>query len=143
MALRLPAWLLPPGLRLLQRFVYNPTVPFAQQRSRAEAVLRLSMRVPRSTTLEDFDVGGVRGLRVAAQEADPARRVVHLYGGAYCIGSTTMARSFAHWSARSRERSSTSRPTGWRRNIPSLLPWTTRSRCGADSWRTVDSLRRR
>ena len=54
------------------------------------------MRVPRSTTLEDFDVGGVRGLRVAAPEADPDRRVVHLFGGAYCIGSTTMARSFAH-----------------------------------------------
>ena len=96
MALRVPARLLPPGLRLLRRFVYNPAVPFAQQRSRAEAVLRLSMRVPRTTTLEDFDIGGVTGLRVATPQADPARRVVHLYGGAYCIGSTTMARSFAH-----------------------------------------------
>jgi monoterpene epsilon-lactone hydrolase len=96
MSLRLPPWVLPPALRLLQRFVYNPAVPFAQQRSRAEAVLRLSMRVPRSTTLEAFRVGGVTGLRVAAREADPARRVVHLYGGAYCIGSTTMARSFCH-----------------------------------------------
>ena len=96
MDLRLPARVLPPGLRLLQRFVYNPAVPFEQQRSRAEAVLRLSMRVPRSTRLERFRVGGVAGLRVTAREADPARRVVHLYGGAYCIGSTTMARSFAH-----------------------------------------------
>jgi len=93
---RLPARMLPPVLRLLQRFVYNPAVPFARQRSRAETVLRLSMRVPRTTTLEDFDIGGVTGLRVATPQADPARRVVHLYGGAYCIGSTTMARSFAH-----------------------------------------------
>ncbi|MET1000053.1 MAG: alpha/beta hydrolase [Marmoricola sp.] len=96
MALRVPAWVLPPGLRLLKRFVYNPTVPFAKQRSRAELVLRLGMRVPRTTTLEDVDLGGVPCLRVAAPRADPARRVVHLYGGAYCIGSTTMARSFAH-----------------------------------------------
>ena len=96
MALRLPARLLPPGLRMLQHFVYNPAVPFAKQRARAEAVLRLSMHVPRTTTLEDFDIGGVTGLRVTTPLADPARRAVHLYGGAYCIGSTTMARSFAH-----------------------------------------------
>lgn len=91
----LPPAALRPGLHLLRRFVFNPDIPIPRQRARLEAALRATVFTPIGTAVDHVTIGGVRGLRVAYGAVDQGRLVVHLHGGAFCIGSPTMAKAFA------------------------------------------------
>ncbi len=93
--MRVPAAVLRPGLGVLRRTVFNADVPLHRQRRRQERMVRLTMRVPRSTAQETVSVGGVSCLRLAAPGLSTDRTVVHLHGGGFCIGSPTMVRSYA------------------------------------------------
>lgn len=84
-----------PSLGLVRRFVLNPRLSFATQRARQEKLMRVLARVPRGIRTEKVVLGGVDVLRVQARGARSDRRVVHLHGGAFCIGTSTMSRAFA------------------------------------------------
>ena len=95
MALRVPAGVMAPLLPVLRRMFLQPEMPFATQRSRSDLVIGLMARPPRGTKVEPFSIAGVSGVSVLAPGADPRRRVVHLHGGGYCVGSHRIAHSFA------------------------------------------------
>lgn len=95
MAPRLPPAALQPGLRLLRRLVFNADIPIPVQRTRMNAALRATVFAPPRTTIRDVTVGRVPGLRIESGAVDQRRLIVHLHGGAYCIGSPLMAKAFA------------------------------------------------
>ncbi len=70
----------------------DPTLTPQQQRANYETI---TYPMPDNTTVTPVDAGGVPGEWVVAQGADPARRLLHLHGGGYVIGSVNSHRDLA------------------------------------------------
>jgi acetyl esterase/lipase len=101
--MRVPPAVMRVGMRQLRARCLNPALPWQLQRTRLEQFLKTSM-LPRGTTVAEHTIGGVHAEVVTAggagAAAGPQRTVIHFHGGGYCVGSASLARSWAaHLSA--------------------------------------------
>ncbi|HUC58516.1 MAG TPA: alpha/beta hydrolase [Streptosporangiaceae bacterium] len=78
----------------LRRYVLNPRLSWDVQRRRLEKSMRFGPS-PRGTKITERDLNGVTAEIVTAGRARADVTIVHFHGGGYCIGSASMARSWA------------------------------------------------
>jgi epsilon-lactone hydrolase len=82
------------GVRQVGKHCLNPALPWQVQRARLDNAARMSP-APRSLTITEKVIGGVRAEVVSTRQSSLARTVVHFHGGGYCVGSALTARSWA------------------------------------------------
>ena len=92
--LRLPPAALRIGIGQLRRYVLNPDLPWDVQRRRLDKFMQAGPSL-RGTTVVKRDLNGIPAEVVTAGDASPRLTVVHFHGGGYCVGSPSMARSWA------------------------------------------------
>jgi monoterpene epsilon-lactone hydrolase len=95
--LRLPPAALRPGIGQLRRYVLNPDLPWDVQRRRLGKFMQAGPSL-RGTTVVKRDLNGIAAEIVTAGAGSRASlrpTVVHFHGGGYCVGSPSMARSWA------------------------------------------------
>jgi epsilon-lactone hydrolase len=97
---RVPPAVLRLGIRQLGRRCLDPALSWPVQRTRLDQLTRISPR-PRGTTVTKQAIAGVPAEVVSSSRTTGAQRtVIHFHGGGYCLGSASMARSWAaHLSA--------------------------------------------
>ncbi len=88
-------------MRLTGRLVFNASVPIPAQRWRLNAFVRVSTWLPRGTSVEETTFGGVPCRVVRAPGGAPERVLLHLHGGAWCIGAPSLPTPYAAHLARS------------------------------------------
>ncbi len=91
---RLPPAVLRPGIGQLRRWVLNPDLPWDVQRRRLDKFMQAGPSL-RGTTVVKRDLNGISAEVVTAGPTRSHLTVVHFHGGGYCVGSPSMARSWA------------------------------------------------
>jgi acetyl esterase/lipase len=88
-------------IRAAQRSIQHLAIPHSVRRRYLEAAARLS-RLPKGTRVTEEELGGVRGRRFEAGEADGDRAILYLHGGSFCSGSSVTHRGLtAHLASES------------------------------------------
>jgi acetyl esterase/lipase len=82
------------AMRQLGRRCLDPALPWPVQRARLDQFTRVAL-LPRSTTIAEQVIDGVRAEVVSSRASDGRRTVVHFPGGGYCVGSARLPRAWA------------------------------------------------
>jgi monoterpene epsilon-lactone hydrolase len=96
---RMPPAAMRLGMRQVGRHCLDPALPWPVQRTRLDQVTRVSL-LPRRTTVTEQTIAGLRAEVVSCGAPGSPLTVIHFHGGGYCLGSASLARSWAaHLSA--------------------------------------------